>query len=108
MLNARNNFPLYGLASIGRPCASSLKPSTSGRLSMPRWSSNEWFSIIMTTMFVIFGSVSVPTGSVGFGRLPGLRTGPGIDVVVAGAVVGGFGADDLLDEEQPASSAATR
>ena len=41
---------------------------------MPKRPSNEWFSIITTTMCSIFGSMSVPSGSVGFGRDPGLRT----------------------------------
>ena len=42
---------------------------------MPKWSSYEWFSIINTTMCSICGSVSVPSGSFGFGSEPGLRIG---------------------------------
>src|SRR3989442_12660164 len=60
------------------------------------------------TMCSIFGSVSVPSGSVGFGREPGLRNTFGMaDAVVSTFTVGGVdvGVDDFDDDEQPASSA---
>src|SRR5215470_6599934 len=67
---------------------------------------------MITTMCSIFGIVSVPSGSVGFGRDPGLRVTAGLRVL---GVVGGPGRvdvfvpfDDLDDELQPARFAATR
>src|SRR6266550_8122480 len=77
MWNARTKRPSgIGLASSGLPLASSLKPSP--RPSMPKRPSNEWFSVITMTMCSILGSVSVPSGRVGFGRDPGLRSTFGI------------------------------
>ena len=79
---------------------------------MPKRSSKEWFSIITTTMCSIFGNMSVPSGSVGFGPRPGLRNtfgivdGVGADVVVpAPSVDVEFAVVDFDDDEHPASSA---
>src|SRR5438477_5271308 len=110
MWNARTKRPSgIGLASSGLRLASSLKPSP--RPSMPKRPSNEWFSIITMTMCSILGSVSVPSGRVGFGREPGLRStfgivdGDGDTVAPEPRVVAVGGPDVLEDDEQPVSSA---
>ena len=95
---------MFGFASSGSPSAPSLNPSP--RFSMPKWSSNEWFSIINTTMCSICGIVSVPTGNFGFGRDPGFRTGCGVAASDRARLGGGLTSDFGEAPTLPAAYAA--
>jgi hypothetical protein len=58
--------------------------------------SNEWFSIITTTMWSNWGSWSLPTGAFGLGATPTLPAGRVVDVVVV----------PLVDEPPQAANTA--
>jgi hypothetical protein len=75
---------------------------------MPKWSSYEWFSIISTTMCSICGSVSVPSGSFGFGREPGRRTGGAVVDGGCGALLDGEDLEDPDDEHAASAVPAAR
>ena len=75
MWNARTRLPVpSGFALRGLPSGANRKPSP--RRNAPKYESYEWFSIISTTTCSISGSMSVPSGTRGNGRLPGGSTRP--------------------------------